>query len=76
MSYKKQELLNLREQLSSSAILVESVLLYLLVFCAVGVLEIKHGRLLELEWGWRHQNATKSCNYCIIELHIKQAFCI
>jgi len=27
------------------------------------------------KWGWHHQNAPTSCNYCIIELHIKQAFC-
>jgi len=29
----------------------------------------------EFKWGWRHQNAPKSSNYCINELHIKQAFC-
>jgi len=27
------------------------------------------------KWAWRHQNAPKFCNYCINELHIKQAFC-
>jgi len=28
-----------------------------------------------LKSGWRHQNAPKFCNYCINELHIRQALC-
>jgi len=27
------------------------------------------------KWWRRHQNAPKSCNYCINELYIKQALC-